>query len=111
VIAVHDNGGEDVVNGGGNFAGDAATADAPLTQVSSGHWGGGRQWGVHASGYMQVASVSSVTPTFTTKSPGVYATVAVEFLSDGPVIPEPTTFALAALGLLGLMGLRRRRNR
>ena len=34
-----------------------------------------------------------------------------DVIGVGGVIPEPTSFVLAALGLLGLMGFRRRRNR
>ena len=73
--------------GNGNGAG-TPTANSPLTQASSGFWGS--QWGSHSSGYIQVATPSSVTPTFTTSTGGSYHLniAAVEILAA--ILPANT---------------------
>ncbi|MCH8923543.1 MAG: PEP-CTERM sorting domain-containing protein, partial [Planctomycetes bacterium] len=39
---------------------------------------------------------------------GLGALIPTDFVRSGALIPEPSTFVLAALGLLGIVGLRRR---
>ncbi len=78
-----------------NSNGGTPTANVPLTQVSSGSWGS--NWGGLASGYIQVATPSTVTPTFTaTTGNSVSINIAaVEFLSEA--IP-PSTWVQTAGG-------------
>lgn len=81
VIAVLENSGNP--NSSGTPTVNAA-ATTPLTQVSSGTWGGG--YGGHASGYRLVAAPSSVTPTFTTTTGSGYSInlAAAEFAAKPP---------------------------
>lgn len=69
-------------SGNANGAGQP-TALAPLTQGSSGNWGGNRQWGSHASGYQSVPAPSTVTPSFSTNTGSGYSITlaAAEFLA------------------------------
>lgn len=77
VIAVLDN-------AGNNNSAGTPTANAPLTQVSSGSWGS--QWGSHASGYQFVATPTAITPTFTTNTGSGYNIniAAAEFPANPP---------------------------
>jgi len=87
---------------GSNFA-ELPTATAPLTPVSSGTWGGGRRWGGHASGYEQVASAGTVTPSFTTTADNhEFSIAAAEFLAAGG--PPPPTRPIADLFNTGVDG-------
>ncbi len=74
-------------SGNGNSAG-TPTANSPLIQTHSANWGS--QWGSLASGHIQVATPSTVTPTFTTSTGTSYNIniAAVEFLAE--VIPGGT---------------------
>ncbi len=83
VIAVLNNSGQPNASG-------TPTAYVPLTQVSSGFWGG--QWGGHASGYQPAAVAGRVTSWFTTNTGAGYSInlVAAEFLSQpGATIAVP----------------------
>ncbi|HCN78951.1 MAG TPA: hypothetical protein DIT13_17380, partial [Verrucomicrobiales bacterium] len=69
-------------NSGNNNSAGTPTANAPLTQTVGASWGS--QWGSLASGYQQVATISSITPAFTTSTGGSYSlnVAAVEFLAE-----------------------------
>lgn len=88
VIAVLDN------SGNPNSAG-TPTANAPLTQGSSGSWGSG--WGGHASGYQFVATPTAITPTFTTNTGSGYSIniAAAEFPANPP---QPNVWTQTAGG-------------
>ncbi len=74
-------------SGNGNSAG-TPTATSPLTQASSGNWGS--QWGSHSSGYLQVATPSAVTPTFSTSNGGSYSLNIAALELIAAVIPANT---------------------
>jgi autotransporter-associated beta strand protein len=92
VIAVLENSGNPNSSGTPTVNSAAAT---PLTQVSSGSWGGG--YGGHASGYRLVATPSSVTPAFTTTTGSGYSInlAAAEFPAKPP---QPNIWAQTAGG-------------
>ncbi len=92
VIAVLENSGNP--NSSGTPTVNAAAA-TPLTQVSSGSWGGG--YGGHASGYRLVATPSAVTPAFTTTTGSGYSInlAAAEFPAKPP---QPNIWAQTAGG-------------
>lgn len=92
VIAVLENSGNP--NSSGTPTVNTA-ASTPLTQVSSGSWGGG--FGGHASGYRFVASPSAFTPTFTTTTGSGYSIniAAAEFPARPP---QPNIWAQTAGG-------------
>jgi autotransporter-associated beta strand protein len=88
VIAVLEN------SGNPNSAG-TPTANAPLTQGSSGSWGSA--WGSHASGHQFVATPTAITPTFTTNTGSGYSinVAAAEFPAQPPL---PNVWSQAAGG-------------
>jgi autotransporter-associated beta strand protein len=92
VIAVLENSGNPNASGTPTVNAAAAT---PLTQISSGSWGGG--FGGHASGYRFVASPASVTPAFTTTTGSGYSInlAAAEFAARPP---QPNIWFQAAGG-------------
>jgi len=97
-----------VQNSGTNNSAGTPTALSPLTPGHNGFWGS--QWGSSASGYQAVAaSGTTLTPTFNTNAGGNIQIIAVEFLAEPQVIPEPSKAITFAFGLLGL-ALRRRRS-
>ena len=75
-------------NSGNTGSAGTPTANAPLTQTASGNWGS--QWGSLASGYVQVGTTGTVTPSFVTGTGGSFSIniAAVEFLSEA--IPGST---------------------
>jgi fibronectin-binding autotransporter adhesin len=91
VIAVLDN-------AGNNNSAGTPTANAPLTQVSSGSWGSA--WGSHASGYQIVATPATITPTFTTNTGSGYSIniAAAEFPAQPP---QPNVWSQTAGGTQG----------
>lgn len=76
-----------IENSGNSNAAGTPTANAPLVPVSSGFWGS--QWGGHASGYQQVATPTTITPTFATNTGSGYSInlAAAEFLA-APAPPD-----------------------